>query len=69
MNPAKFEVMLDGITAFEMRIERLEGIAKLSQNKPTAEVERVARHLAARPDAGSRGIAASMVSPPEPLEG
>jgi len=69
MNPAKFEAMLDGITAFEMRIERLEGIAKLSQNKPTAEVERVARHLAARPDAGSRGIAARMISPPEPSEG
>lgn len=69
MNPARFEALLDGITAFEMRIERLEGIAKLSQNKPRAEVEQVARHLAARPDAGSRGIAARMIRPLGPSEG
>ena len=34
MTPGRFEAMLSGITAFEMRVERLEGVRKLGQNKP-----------------------------------
>ncbi|HEY2658495.1 MAG TPA: FMN-binding negative transcriptional regulator [Caulobacteraceae bacterium] len=33
MSPGRFEAMLAGIVGFEMRIERLEGVRKLSQNK------------------------------------
>ncbi len=33
MSPGRFEAMLAGITAFEMTVERLEGVRKLSQNK------------------------------------
>jgi len=33
MSPGRFEAMLVGITAFEMTVERLEGVRKLSQNK------------------------------------
>ncbi len=62
MNPARFEAMLGGIVAFEMAVERLEGVAKLSQNKPEAEIARVAEALAARPDPGSKAIAAAMMT-------
>jgi transcriptional regulator len=55
-----FETLLAGIVGFEMRIERLEGVSKLSQNKPTEVIERVARQLAMRGDPGSREIAALM---------
>jgi len=55
-----FEMLLAGIVGFEMRIERLEGIAKLSQNKPAEVIERVARQLEIRDDPGSREIAALM---------
>jgi transcriptional regulator len=40
--------MLRGIVAFEMPIEELKGKAKLSQNKPPAVVEAVARRLSER---------------------
>ncbi len=33
MSPGRFEAMLAGIVAFELKIERLEGVRKLSQNK------------------------------------
>lgn len=33
MSPGRFAAMLAGITAFEMTVERLEGVRKLSQNK------------------------------------
>jgi transcriptional regulator len=59
MTPARFEALLGAINGFEMRVERLEGVTKLSQNKP-AEIERVAKALAERPDAGSKAIAALM---------
>ncbi len=55
-----FETLLGGIVGFEMRVERLEGVSKLSQNKPTEVIERVARQLAMRGDPGSHGIAALM---------
>ncbi|HZZ36365.1 MAG TPA: FMN-binding negative transcriptional regulator [Caulobacteraceae bacterium] len=59
MTPARFEALLGAINGFEMRVERLEGVTKLSQNKP-AEIERVAKALAERPDAGSQAIARLM---------
>ncbi|QUD86856.1 FMN-binding negative transcriptional regulator [Phenylobacterium montanum] len=34
MTPGRFEAMLNGIVAFEMQVERLEGVRKLGQNKP-----------------------------------
>ena len=60
MNPAKFETMLTAITGFEMTLERMAGASKLSQNKPAAEIARVAAALAERPDEGSRLIAGAM---------
>jgi transcriptional regulator len=55
-----FEMLLAGIFGFEMRIVRLEGICKLSQNKPAEVIERVARQLAMRDDPGSQEIASLM---------
>jgi transcriptional regulator len=55
-----FERLLAGIVAFEMRIERFEGITKLSQNKAVDVIERVARQLEQRDDRGSREVAALM---------
>jgi transcriptional regulator len=37
MDPATFEKMLGGIVGARMAVERLEGITKLSQNKPEAD--------------------------------
>jgi transcriptional regulator len=33
MTPARFETLLGAIRAFEMRVERIEGVRKLSQNR------------------------------------
>jgi len=63
LDPAKFETLLSGIVAFEMTVERLEGITKLSQNKPPEAVQRVARYLVDIPDAGASVIAAHMLRP------
>ena len=60
MTPARFEAMLDAIVGYEMRLERLTGISKLSQNKPPDEIARVAARLAELADEGSRRIAALM---------
>jgi transcriptional regulator len=60
MDPARFEAMLGGIVAYEMRLERVDGTTKLSQNKPSDEIARVAAGLAARDDAGSQAIARLM---------
>ena len=60
MSPGRFEAMLAGITAFEMRIERFEGVWKLSQNKPAEVIARTAAALEDRPDPGSREIARLM---------
>jgi transcriptional regulator len=46
MGPGRFEAMLGGITAFEMTVERLEGVRKLSQNKPPEAQARLAQALA-----------------------
>jgi transcriptional regulator len=60
MAPARFEAMLRGIVAFEIAVERLEGITKLSQNKPAAAMTGAAEALAALDDEGARLIAARM---------
>jgi predicted FMN-binding regulatory protein PaiB len=43
-----------------MTVERLEGVRKLSQNKPFAARARVAAQLAAAADASDRAVAALM---------
>jgi transcriptional regulator len=58
LSSSTFERLLAGIVGFEMRIERLEGIAKLSQNKPADVIARVARQLAMRNEPGARDMAA-----------
>lgn len=60
MTPGRFEALLGGIAAFEMTIERFEGTWKLGQNKPAEAIAAVADALDARPDEGSRAIAALM---------
>lgn len=60
MTPGRFEALLGGISAFEMTVERLEGTWKLGQNKPAGAITGVAEALEARPDEGSRAIAALM---------
>jgi len=61
MDPARFEAMIGGIVGFEITIERIEGTTKLSQNKPTGDVARVAAELAKLDDDGARKIARRMV--------
>ncbi|HEY1415196.1 MAG TPA: FMN-binding negative transcriptional regulator [Caulobacteraceae bacterium] len=61
MDPAKFETLLGGIVGFEMKVERLEGVTKLSQNKPAAEATRIARELAKLDDEGARRISRRMI--------
>jgi len=48
------EGMLRGIVGFELRVTRLEGKAKLSQNKSAAERQRIAAALSASPDPVAR---------------
>ncbi|MEO7025944.1 MAG: FMN-binding negative transcriptional regulator, partial [Caulobacteraceae bacterium] len=60
IDPARFQAMVDHISGFEMRLERFEGIRKLSQNKPPDQIRRVADHLAGSSDAGAREIARLM---------
>ena len=45
MSPGRFEAMLGGITGFEMQVERLEGVRKLSQNKSADAQGRLANAL------------------------
>lgn len=47
MSPGRFEAMLGGIVGFEMTVERLEGVRKLSQNKPAEAQDRPAQALTA----------------------
>ncbi len=57
MSPGRFEAMVAGITAFEMNVQRLEGVRKLAQNKPAAAQQGVADALEA---AGNLAMAALM---------
>ncbi len=52
--------MLRGIVAFEIPIDRLEGKAKLSQNRGAADRARVRAALAASDDPLARAVAALM---------
>lgn len=59
--PADYKTrQIKGIVGFRMKIERLEGKLKLSQNRPQGDAERVAEALAASPDAAARDTAAAM---------
>jgi len=48
------------LVAFEIPIARLEGTAKLSQNRPTVDRRGVVTALAASDDPGERGVATAM---------
>ncbi|HLE43465.1 MAG TPA: FMN-binding negative transcriptional regulator [Methylomirabilota bacterium] len=56
--------MLKGIVAFEIPIDRLEGKAKLSQNRTTADRARVRAALEAAGDPLSAAVAAFMADRP-----
>lgn len=60
MSPGRFDALLAGIVAFEMQVERFEGVWKLGQNKSAEVMANAASALEARPDQGSRDIAALM---------
>ena len=54
------EGMMRGIVAFEIPIDRLEGKAKLSQNRPAADQARVRAALGAEDDPLARAVATLM---------
>ena len=54
------EGMMRGIVAFEIPIDRLEGKAKLSQNRPAADQARVRAALGAESDPLANAVAALM---------
>ncbi len=54
------EGMMRGIVAFEIPIDRLEGKAKLSQNRPPADQARVRAALGAEADALAKAVAELM---------
>jgi transcriptional regulator len=65
--PAEYlDGMQRGIVAFEIAVDRLEGKAKLSQNRDAVDQERVRLALAAAADPLARALAARMPRPPGP---
>jgi transcriptional regulator len=58
--------MMQGIVVFEIPIDRLEGKAKLSQNRTAADRARVAAALGASADPAARAVAAFMAAPAAP---
>lgn len=62
MSPGRFEAMLAAIVGFEMAVARLEGVSKLSQNKPDQAIDLAAAALAERPEPGSAEIAVLMAA-------
>jgi transcriptional regulator len=62
MSPGRFEAMLAAIVGFEMTAVRLEGVSKLSQNKPAPAIGQAAAALAERSEPGSAEIAALMAA-------
>ena len=56
--------MQRGIVAFEIPIERLEGKAKLSQNRDAVDQARTREALAAADDPLARAVAALMAGAP-----
>jgi transcriptional regulator len=57
MDPARFEALLGGIKAFEMKITATRGTRKLSQNKPELEVAGLMRGMDAN---GEQSMTAAM---------
>jgi transcriptional regulator len=55
--------MMRGIVAFEIPISRLEGKAKLSQNRPAGDQARVRAALSADADPLAQAVAAMMAEP------
>lgn len=47
MSPGRFETMLGGIVAYTLAPDRLQGITKISQNKPAEARKRAGTHLKA----------------------
>lgn len=67
LSAERFELLLTrGLRAFEMQVERLEGITKLSQNKGPEVVARTAEALAALSDPNAQQIARLMRAPRRP---
>jgi len=60
LTPSYLEGMMRGIVAFEIPIARLEGKAKLSQNRPATDRARVQAALQAAGDPWSQGVASLM---------
>ncbi|MDX2170809.1 MAG: FMN-binding negative transcriptional regulator [Deltaproteobacteria bacterium] len=58
--PEFLDAMLGGIVGIELRIERLQGKWKLSQNRPPADVSGVIDALASSDDPAVRAVAARM---------
>lgn len=54
------DAMLGGIVGLELRLERLMGKWKLSQNRPPADVDGVIEALQASDDGAARAVAARM---------
>ncbi|MBI5939792.1 MAG: FMN-binding negative transcriptional regulator [Caulobacterales bacterium] len=57
MTPGRFDALLGMIVAFEMTVERFEGVWKLGQNKSPEAIAGVVAALEGQPDQGSRDIA------------
>ncbi len=60
LEPDYLQRQIRAIIAFEIPIARLEGKAKLSQNRPTVDRRNVVAALAASDDPGERGVATAM---------
>lgn len=59
--PDKFQQgLLNGIVAFEIGVQRLEGKYKLSQNRPIGDQERVAAALTHHPDSAAQAVGQAM---------
>jgi len=58
--PGRVDMLIPHIRAFRIRIERLEGVTKLSQTHPPSDRMRVIRHLLDRGDGNSVDIARLM---------
>ena len=57
---AYVQSMLNGIVGIEIRVTRLEGKFKLSQNRPVADRPRIIAALEGRDDADSQAVARLM---------
>jgi transcriptional regulator len=62
MSSGQFEAMTEAIVGFALSITRLEGVTKLSQNKPRDAIQAAAAALAALDDAGARAVSTRMLS-------